>query len=33
MYSIFIKQHNSDWTLKWLTNYCRKLENREWEVS
>ena len=35
MYSTSIKQHNRDWTLflKELTNYCRKLENKEKEAS
>ena len=34
MYSTSIKQHNRDWTLflKELTNYCRKLENKEKEA-
>ena len=34
MYSTSIKQHNRDWTLflKELTNYYRKLENKEKEA-
>ena len=34
MYSTSIKQHNRSWTLflKELTNYCRKLENKEKEA-
>lgn len=34
MYSTSIKQHNRGWTLflKELTNYCRKLENKEKEA-
>jgi len=34
MYSTSLKQHNRGWTsLKELTNYCRKLENKEKEAS
>ena len=35
MYSTSIKQHNMNKTLvlKELTNYCRKLENKEKEAS
>lgn len=35
MYSTSIKQHDRSWTLFLieLTNYCRKLENKEKEAS
>jgi hypothetical protein len=34
MYSTSIKQHNRGWTLilRGLTNYCKKLENKEREL-